>query len=287
MRFPNYYIIVALSIVFSLLLACAASPLYAWNRGTMLSPTRVIIQGRQRAAAVKLINPDDRTNRYKISLISMRMDDFGKRRPVESPTPKEAATLEMFRFSPRRATVGPKEWQTIRIMVRKPADLAHGEYRVHLKVEPISPNQTQKNGNTPGKAGKGKEKMSVNLNVLFSITIPVIVRHGEGGVSIEPEQPALGRRPDKAIVLDTPLVRTGAYSALFDIFAYSLAGEQRQKVGELKGVSFYTSNSKICIQIPLNEDRVPTLPGDLIEIEIIDKENRDPAFSGSWQFVLD
>ncbi len=269
------------------LVGCAASPLYAWNRGAMLSPTRVVIEGRERAAVVKLINPDDQTNRYRISLINMRMDDLGNRRAVENPTPEEKAVIKMIRFSPRRATVGPKGWQTIRIMVRKPADLAPGEYRVHLKVSPMAPDESVNSGDTKAADKRDKEKMSVNLNVLFAITIPVIIRHGDGAVALTPEKPALGQLAHRKIILDTPLVRAGSHSALFDIFAYSLAGGERQKLGELKGFSFYAPNSRIHVQIPLDPNLASGLRGSPVELKIVDREKRKTPVSGSWRFVLD
>lgn len=220
----------------------------------------------------------------------MRMDDLGRRTEVESPTPEEKAVIDMIRFSPRRATLGSKEWQTIRIMVRKPAGLTPGEYRAHLRVAPIPPDQLAP-GEAAGSGGKNDEqdpeRVSINLNVLFAITIPVIIRHGEGGVSVTAGKPSLKRQPDQNTYLEVPLTRSGNHSAYFDITAYQLAGGKRMKAGELKGVSIYTPNTRVYMSIPLEQSMVSRLTGSPVELVIHDLEKRETPVSGSWQFVLD
>ena len=259
-----------------------AADLLAWSRGAMLSPTRVVMEGRDRAAVVKIINPDEETNQYRISLIAMRMDESGRRQEVQDTTPEEQAVLDMIRFSPRRVTLGAKEWQTVRIMVRKPADLAPGEYRAHLKVVPIAPDKTS------GQTEKdGDAQMSVNLNLLFAITIPVIIRHGEGGVTLTPEKPVIQTDNTGAASLQTRLSRNGSHSAFFDIFAYAQKNGQRQKVGALLGVSIYTPNEDFILSIPLEPGQGTGLAGQPLELEIRDKEKRTLPLDSTWKFILD
>ena len=256
-----------------------ASPLYALTRGVLLSPTRVVMEGRERAAIVKIINPDVQANTYKISLISIRMDDFGRKIQVKEPSKAEQSVMKMIRFSPRRATLGPKEWQTVRLMVRKPADLAPGEYRAHLKVVPI-PDQSSK----PGES-KDSEGVSINLDVVFSITIPIIVRQGQGDVKIIPGTPSL-KKLDKTNTysLESRLTRQGLHSAYFNVLAYKPSGSDSVKIGELKGLSFYTPNTFQIVNIPLN-----TLPdlGGIIELRIQNLETKDKPMMGSWSFNLE
>ena len=262
---------------------CIAAPLHAFTRGAVLSPTRVVIADRERSATVKIINPDNETNRYKISLVNMRMDEYGRRQEVETPTDEEAAILDMIRFSPRRATLKPKEWQTVRIMVRKTGDLASGEYRAHLKVVPIAPDRA-----VPEKEEGPSDKMSINFNLLFAITIPVIIRNGETSVELVPEKPVLVHPGGRSAALEIRLNRTGNCSAFFDIRAYaSLTGGKRRKVGELNGVSMYTPNRMITLNIPLDSDQDSLLPGGRVELEIKNRENPKAPDFGSWQFVLE
>ena len=259
------------------------SPLHAFTRGAILSPTRVVMEGRDRSPAVKIINPDDATNRYKISLINMRMDEYGRRTEVKAPTPEEKKVVDMIRFSPRRATLGPKEWQTVRLMVRKPSDLAPGEYRAHLRVAPTPPDQIP-----DAESGGGTPQMKISLNVVFAITIPVIVRHGEGGVKIIPEDPVIKQMEDNRSFLETRLAREGIHSAYFDLRAFRVRpGGEREKIGELPGVSVYAPNTLITMDIPLLQDKISGLAGSPVVLEIQDREERTRPVTGSWDFVLD
>ncbi len=263
-----------------------AFPLHAFNKGAMLSPTRVVMEGRQRAVIVKMINQEDKANTYKVSLISMRMDDYGRRVEVKEPSKEELAVQKMIRFSPRRATVGPKGWQTIRIMARKPADLAPGEYRAHLRVVPI-PDARK----APETDGKKQEQLQVNLNVIFSITIPIIIRHGEGDVKVVAQAPQLKHwKKTNSYSLETILSRKGLHSAYFDITAYLMPPGQTEKqlVGELKGASFYTPNTRQVLNIPLQPGGLSMLSNKgILTLDIKDRENTDLPLVGSWSYQLD
>lgn len=57
-RSTRIFSVLSWAAVALVLAVCTASQGYAWNRGAMLSPTRVVIEGRDRAAVIKLINPD-------------------------------------------------------------------------------------------------------------------------------------------------------------------------------------------------------------------------------------
>ena len=262
------------------------SSLHAFNRGAMLSPTRVVMEGRERAVIVKMINPEDKTNTYKVSLISMRMDEYGRRVEVKEPSEEERAVQKMIRFSPRRATVGPKGWQTIRIMTRKPADLAPGEYRAHLRVVPI-PDARK----APKADGKGQEQLQVNLDVIFSITIPIIIRHGQGDVKITAQAPQLKHwKKNNTYTLETILSRTGLHSAYFDITAYLMPPGQTEKqlIGEFKGASFYTPNTSQVLNIPLQPRALSMLSNKgILTLDILDREDPGLPLMGSWVYQLD
>jgi len=261
-------------------LSSLSSPLHAVTRGVMLSPTRVVLQDRDRAAVIKLINPDAVTNTYKISLIALQTDEYGNRTEVKNPGGKEAAALKMIRFSPRRATLGSKEWQTVRLMVRKPAHLPPGEYRAHLKAVPIPARVSSPEKGTP-------QGMSVSLDVLFSVTIPIIIRHGQGTVELHPDPPVLKKR-DKTdkYFLETRLNRKGRHSAYFDITAFHTRPglSESEQIGELKGVAIYPPSPGRLLKIPINIR--PDLSGGILELKIMDREDTKAPILGSWSFDL-
>ena len=73
------------------------------------------------------------------------------------------------RFSPRRVKLGPGEHQTVRVVVRKPADLAPGEYTARLLIQAIPPVRK--------KSGNSSDQIQVNLDIVYGISIPVIIKH--------------------------------------------------------------------------------------------------------------
>ncbi|MDQ3269909.1 MAG: hypothetical protein M3Q11_06955 [Pseudomonadota bacterium] len=98
----------------------------------MVHPTRVVLENDQRSAQLEIINNSDKPAVYRISLVNRRMDEVGGFSPIESALPGEQFVDEMVRYSPRRVSLAPGASQIIRVMARKPADLAAGEYRSHL-----------------------------------------------------------------------------------------------------------------------------------------------------------
>jgi len=83
--------------------------------------------------------------------------------------------------------------------------LAPGEYSTRLKIIPIiDPNY---HSDKPS-----QENVGIQLNLVFTVSIPIIIRHGVGSVNIIPDKP-------KLVVIDN---RTfNKYFTLMVIFDYS------------------------------------------------------------------
>lgn len=261
--------------------ACRAN---ADNKGVLLSPTRIVFEGRTRSATVQLVNPYDQECDYRISLISMRMDETGKRWETESLNEEERFAQSLIRFSPRRATVGPKQWQTVRLMVRKPSDLPDGEYRVHLKAAPVPDS-----GQTDTPAGPQKSQgVSVKINYVFNVTIPIFIRHGEGYAGVDIPEPPVFRKDKKGnYLLETKAYRTGNFSVFSDVAAFGISESgAREKLGEVKGISIYCPNRMRTVNIPVSGIHSDTLLPEIIDIEFKNKENKN-ALLGSGRFKVD
>ena len=111
--------------------------------------------------------PHDRDRR-------VRSGRHARRRANASPTPCCAIRRARSRCSPARA-------QTVRVMLRKPADLAEGEYRSHLQFEKL-PEPTAPPASRA--AARRRSQIGVVLNALVGASIPVIVRQGRRGASV-------------------------------------------------------------------------------------------------------
>ena len=128
------------------------------GQGLLVAPTKLEFEGRTRSGILKILNRDSKETIFRISFAPLMEKDKGE------------DASEWVRFSPRRMRLGPNEHQTVRIVVRKPADLPAGEYTARLKIQAIPP---------PPKPDEDAptDKIKVNLNIVYGVTIPINIKH--------------------------------------------------------------------------------------------------------------
>ena len=210
---------------------------FSWQKNVLISPLRVVMDKKTRSASVKIINPSDFETTYRIKLVSMDMDEKGKQTPSENINKDCLKAMKMIRFSPKKITLKPNGLQTIRLMARKPAGLPAGEYRCHLKVSPLPPD------NPPEKEASKTTAIKIDLNFLVSTTIPVIIRNGNTFASVNIENAGLNNG-----TLSVSLNRLGNSSALFNLEVYS----KDKLIGKRNRIAFYTPNKKLLIPVSLD-----------------------------------
>ena len=142
-----------------------ASPAFGaqkiFGEGLLLSPTKVVFEGRSRSSTTLVLNKGEEIATYRIEMVPLLETDKG-------PDAKD-----WVRFSPRRTTLAPGETQTIRIFLRKPPDAAAGEYTARLRVQAIPPPKKKPRRGSE----KTPENLAVNLDVVYGVTIPIIIKH--------------------------------------------------------------------------------------------------------------
>nr|WP_298108010.1 fimbria/pilus periplasmic chaperone [uncultured Pseudomonas sp.] len=204
----------------------------------MLYPTRIVFKGNQRAAQLELINNGSQSATYRISLVNRRMDETGAFSDIETPQPGEQFSDSMLRYSPRQVTLAPGAGQTVRIMVRKPGNLAAGEYRSHLLFTQLPEAKGRSSIETRNDKGIG-----IVLNTLLGISIPVIVRHGNTDADVALTQLELQHLPRGQSLLALQMERSGNQSVYGDLAAsFTPKGGAEQIIGRANGVAVYTPN---------------------------------------------
>lgn len=209
----------------------------------MVHPTRIVLEQNQRSAQMEIINNSDEAATYLITLVNRRMDEHGGFSEVDEPAAGELFADPMLRYSPRRVRLAPGAGQVIRIMARKPAALAPGEYRSHLLF-----------AQQPDPAGAGDagitdagqtEEIGVALTALIGVSIPVIVRHGETAAEVSLTDLALQRAvAGQSPVLSLDMQRSGNRSVYGDLtVSFAPTGGAAQVVGRAGGVAVYTPNA--------------------------------------------
>ncbi len=236
-------------------------------QGLAVSPRRVIFEGRKRTEAITLINRSSKAETYRIRFQQARMKEDGTLEDLEAPEPDGMYVDRLVRYSPRQITVPPNGAQTVRMMVRKPRDLPEGEYRSHLKFTSLPSRDTGTDIETPElKPGE----IFVRTIRTFSISIPIIVRHGHlsatismSGFRLEP-----GEKPEDPPRLVFHLYREGNRSIYGDITVTHVPeqGEPRE-VGRLRSVPVYTSVPSRLVRLPLTPPEDVELDSGRLEID--------------------
>jgi len=127
------------------------------GKGILVAPVKLEFEGRTRSGTFKIMNRDSEVVDYRVEFAPLIEKDKG------------ADAKDWVRFSPRRVSLRPGEHQTVRVVVRKPLDLAPGEYTARILIQAI-PRAREK-------ATEPTDKIKVNLDIVYGISIPVIIKH--------------------------------------------------------------------------------------------------------------
>ena len=152
----------------------------AQSEGSILfiSPHRVDIPPNGRIEELNVANKSDVPRRYDLQIINQVMTENGT---TERRDSFEYSAEKMLQFTPKRFTLAPGDRQVIRVMVRRPKDLADGDYHSHLLFREV-PLRTQERDK--GKDAGG-QKASFEIQALYGVAVPVVIKHGNVTSSME------------------------------------------------------------------------------------------------------
>ena len=126
------------------------------GKGILVAPVKLEFEGRTRSGTFKIMNRDSVPVDYRITFAPLVAKDNGK------------DARDWVRYSPRKVSLNPGEHQTVRVVVRKPLNLAPGEYTARILIQAIPPAREP--------AGP-TDKIQVNLDIVYGISIPLIIKH--------------------------------------------------------------------------------------------------------------
>jgi fimbrial chaperone protein len=237
----------------------------------MLFPTRIVFD-KNRSAQLELINQGKTAETYRLSLVNRRMSETGEFSPADAPAPGEQFADSMVRFSPRQVTIGPGGSQTVRMLLRKPEDLATGEYRSHLQIDRV-PDPV---GSGSIEAPSDGSKIGVTLTALVGASIPVIVRQGETHATVSLTRLAVLPAGAEPALLAFELDRSGDRSVYGDLaVTFSPNGGAPIDVAKAGGVAVYVPNATRKVRMPLRLPEGTPLSGGSLRVSF-----RERADSG-------
>lgn len=273
------------------LLAALAAPAVAQQADLNISPKRLVFDAATRTSTVYVFNRGDAAASYAIDVVERAMLRDGRILDLpaveaSSASPelvhaaaavRAASAKPMITFTPRRVTLQPGQSQAIRVRVLRPADLASGEYRAHLTVSTLPPEDAGLTADAAATARDGS--LAVRIVSLFSLSIPLIVRQGDAPAAAEATNLRVAAAESRdehgapahaaALVLD--LVRHGSGSVYGNLEVRSdRAGEP---LGVLRGLAVYPEVDRREVRIPLQ--RAP-VGGERLTLRFVD-DDRAPG----------
>ncbi len=247
-----------------LAVSCLAisQPAAAQGAGDLVvSPTRVVLEGRTRSAQLGLVNKGSETATYRISVINMHMGEDGNMTEVAKPVGDQQFADDLFRYSPRQVTLEPGASQAIRLLLRKPKDLPDGEYRSHMMMRAVPDNTGQSVESTGNNA-------SVRLIPVFGIAVPIIVRHGKVSYDLSLSDMAYvpGTAEQPLPKIRFKLNRTGNRSSYGDLTATLNADGKEVVLSQIFRLAVYTPNQSRTVEMTLRVPDGVKLSGNTLKV---------------------
>lgn len=263
-----------------------------------LTPRRVIFDGAKRTEAIYVFNQGSKAATVDVSLIDNVMMGDGEIVPVSQLSNRgqagaaAAAALhsahDMILATPSRLLLEPGKGKTIRLRASLPDGAATAaEFRTHLTVTTLPDADTGLTAEAAATAQKGE--LSMRVQSVFGISIPLIVRNGDASATATVGDFALVRGPARTAergaastpVLQLSLGRSGTSSIYGNIEVRSGEGKASELVGFIRGISVYAELPSR--QVRVNLMREPR-KGETLTVKFIDDEGRPGGPSASGTF---
>ncbi|MEM7170398.1 MAG: hypothetical protein AAF530_09515 [Pseudomonadota bacterium] len=253
----------------------------------LVSPVRVVMEGRDRSAELTLVNRSDETATYRITVENRRMREDGSFEEIQQARSDELLAEELVRYAPRRITLQPGTPQTIRLLLRKPRDLAEGEYRSHLMFRAVPDEQA---GTTLAQEEEDNDGISIRLIPIYGITIPVIVRHGDlqADVAVTDARLGMATSGSERPVLAVTLERSGARSVYGDITitAASSDASDATVLAQIRGIAVYAPNARRVLEIPLDDAAFARISGQEVDVAFSEVSGQSDRVSAQNRFQM-
>jgi fimbrial chaperone protein len=210
----------------------------------LINPTRVVFNPTDRSTDVTLINISKTTNTYRIEWSEKKAKSDGGYDELTATTVGNfPIASSMLRYSPKQVTLKAGERQTIKMAVRRPQELADGEYRSHLVFKALPPmGPTLPDQPVPESAGS-----SMKVNILLTFAIPVVVKHGQVTYHAALDEASITyNAAAKTGTVTLNMSRSGTNSVIGNLDAYwTPVGGSEQLIAKSGDFNFWPEINKV------------------------------------------
>jgi hypothetical protein len=215
----------------------------------LITPNRVIFEGRKQKEELNLINTGKETTTFSVSFVQRRMNEDGSFEIIEVPDSGQMFADPYLRIYPRQVTLEPGEAQVVMLQYRRKTDMQDGEYRSHLYF------RSEKNYTALGSENQSADTKSLSVQVIpiFGMSIPIIIRSGEVSAGVALSDLKLETDDANNTSLTFTINRTGNISVYGNLKAEYIPEHGKPvQIGGLNGVAVYTNLNKRYVSIKLN-----------------------------------
>ena len=227
-------------IIFSILFICSLCAISIPSFASLIiTPLQAVIEGRERRVQGVLVNNSNTISTYRVEWQQLnQVQGTGGYVEIKDGQDDGKTNLKDFAvFSPRQITLGPREKQTVRVAVRRPADLPDGEYRSHLNFRIIDKQDVDQS-----RVNLNENERRVKARVMASYSIPAIYRKGEYDVDVTFGQPSFSVNPNNGrMLVNLPVNRSGIHGVIGQIEIFHTPnGGQETMIGSLANANLFT-----------------------------------------------
>lgn len=203
----------------------------------LISPLQVVMEGRDRSTEIVLVNTGSSKNTYRLEWLQLEQATLSGGYQEEKETAAQTHLQDIAVFTPRQIVLLPREKQTIRIAVRRPADLADGEYKTHLTFKLVSSEEIL----SPDAAVLADDEFSAAAKVLSSYSIPIIYRVGAYDCQVKLGNPKFSTHESTGnVVITIPMQREGIHGVVGSAEMYfKPQGGEEALVSEVGNINFF------------------------------------------------
>lgn len=250
-----------------LALGCAAIIFTAWSATALtISPTIIVIEGRNRYADVALVNGEDTLENYVVGWKFYKMQE-GTGTYLESATSTTEFDLtKNIVFTPKRVQLGPKTVQKVRLGLRiKGEPPPPGDYRAHLEL---------REGDVPTAEDSNQKGARVGIKVNVGFTIPVVYRVGEPDVTAEIGDVTPRINPEtKTIEVSVPVTLS---ESPYGVLGHLQVFYKGEKVGEIRNANIFPETRHRTFNVGLKAQQ---LSGGSLQVVLADYKDKDKIYA--------
>jgi fimbrial chaperone protein len=220
----------------------------------MITPLRASFFDTKRSDEIILVNNSEEVNSYRLEWVEqMALPQGGYRLLTAAEAASFPTASKFLRYSPRQVTLKPGESQTIKLVLRKPNNLAPGEYRSHLRFRAIPKVLSPEAG--------------INVYAIMSYAIPVIVKQGSQQAQVSLDEVTLGTLNGKP-QLKVKLNRSGPSSVIGNVqlFYKPAGGSNQLEIAKYNDFSIYPELKQSQLTL-INTGDMPTSLNGTLRLE--------------------